>query len=197
VRLAALLCLLAACGDKADAIDWQRMKLQAKAVPYRDSAFFADGRVLQMPPAGAVPRERLLGQPLLTDGLEDGLPATRIPVPVTSALLARGRDRFDVFCAACHGIAGDGDSMVAANMTLRRPPSLLDAGIRAYAPGRIFRVATYGWGLMPAYRTQISVADRWAVVAYVRALQLAQGLAITDLPEELRSEAARQLERQP
>src|SRR5262249_19015568 len=100
-----------------------------------------------------------------------------------------GRDRWNVFCAACHGLAGDGDSEVATQMALRRPPSLLASTVREFPPGRIFRVATEGFGFMPSYRLQIGVADRWAILAYVRALQIAQGSKLADLPAGLRREA--------
>jgi hypothetical protein len=91
------------------------------------------------------------------------------PPPVTRALLERGRDRFERFCAACHGIAGDGDSDVARAMTLRKPPSLVDANARALSDARILFVIERGYGLMP--RHELSLVDRTAVLHFVRVLQ--------------------------
>ncbi len=191
--LVALAVLAAACGRKADYIDWQRMEEQAKGVPYRDTPYFSDGKVLQVPPDETVSREAVLGEPERTEGMVGTVYAARIPFRVTADVIDRGRDRFNVICATCHGVAGDGDSEVARQMSLRKPPSLVEPLIRAYPPGRIFRVITFGYGLMPSYRTQLSVNDRWAVIAYLRALQLASGTRLADLPAPLRDEAQKQL----
>ncbi len=94
-----------------------------------------------------------------------------------------------MYCAACHGLAGDGDSPVARNMALRKPPSLHEPRIRALPAGRLYAVVRDGYGLMPSYAEELSVGERWAVVAYVRALQLSQGARLAELPPELRSEA--------
>ncbi|MBC7793405.1 MAG: cytochrome c [Clostridia bacterium] len=98
----------------------------------------------------------------------------RIPVRSSDSLLTRGRDRYDIFCAACHGLLGDGDSAVSRNMPNVPARSLQEDRIRAYPPGRLFRVASEGYGLMNGYTAQLTVNDRWAVVAYVRALQASQ-----------------------
>ena len=82
-------------------------------------------------------------------------------------VLRRGRERFGIFCAPCHGIIGNGDTMVAANMPLRRPPSLLDEKVRRYPDGRIYRVITEGYGLMRSYADSLGESDRWAIVLYV------------------------------
>ncbi|HEX7128064.1 MAG TPA: cytochrome c [Thermodesulfobacteriota bacterium] len=186
--LAASLVLAAGCQRVQE--DWQpdlaRMLEQPRYDPYGRSRFFADGRVMQPPPAGTVPRDRIVGQPALTQGMRDGAYVDRIPIPVTRALVERGRDRFDVFCAACHGVAADGESAVAAKMALRRPPSLVDAAVRAFPPGRVYRVIREGYGLMPSYAHELSVEERWGVVAYLRALQLAQGVTVDRLAPDLR-----------
>lgn len=171
-------------------VDLERMLDQHKAKAYRESPFFEDRRTMRAPPRGTVPVTRLTGAPLLTTGMEGGRYAERLPVPVNAALLARGADRFRIFCGACHGPVGDGVSPVAENMKLRKPPSLHEARIREYPAGRIFRVIGEGYGLMPSYADQLPVHDRWAVVAFVRALWLSQNVALMDLPPELRVEAA-------
>lgn len=189
----AALLVAAACGRKADYIDWQRMEEQAKGTPYRDTPYFSDGRVLQVPPEETVSREDTLGEPNLTEGMVGTTYTGRIPFRVTAEVMERGRERFNITCAACHGLAGDGESEVAKQMTLRKPPSLVEPSIRAYPPGRIFRVITFGYGLMPTYGTHLSVHDRWAVIAYLRALQLASGSKLADLPAPVRDEAQKQL----
>jgi mono/diheme cytochrome c family protein len=103
---------------------------------------------------------------------------------VDAAALARGRARFDVTCAVCHGLLGDGESQVALSMSLRRPPSL--HAYRDVPDGHLYRVITEGFGLMPSYGAELSVEDRWAVVAYVRALQLSQYAGLEQVPPDVR-----------
>jgi len=193
VKYTLLALLLAACGRKADYIDWQRMEQQAKGVPYRDTSYFSDGRVLQPPPDETVSREDTLGEPQLTEGMVGTTYTGRVPFRVTAEVIERGRERFNIICATCHGLAGDGESEVAKQMSLRKPPSLVKAEMRVHPPGRFFRIITFGYGLMPSYRTQLSVRDRWAVVAYIRALQLASGTKLADLPAPVRDEAQKHL----
>jgi mono/diheme cytochrome c family protein len=140
--------------------------------------------VLRVPPAGTVPRERVLGLP----------PAEGFPVALDAAALRRGRKLFAITCAACHGLAGDSDSKVAENMSLRRPPSLHDPSLRNRTPGQIYEVVTRGFGLMPPLGEQLpAVQERWEVVAYVKALQLSQGARLQELPPGLRDEVERSL----
>jgi mono/diheme cytochrome c family protein len=98
-----------------------------------------------------------------------------------------------VVCALCHGLAGDGDSIIAGKMGQRAPPSLHEPRLRALEASAIYRVVRDGYGLMPRYAEHLSPRERWAVVAYVRALQLSQGLPLADAPEPLR----RRLEETP
>ncbi len=115
--------------------------------------------------------------------------AKTIPLPVTRQLLELGRKRFDITCATCHGPVGDGNSIVATQMSLRPPPSLHKYSDRA--PGYIFEVITKGFGLMASYAAEMTIEERWAVVAYVRALQLSQGATLDHIPpaERARLEA--------
>jgi mono/diheme cytochrome c family protein len=139
---------------------------------------------MRHPPEGTVPYRSAV-DPVLGTGLgPDGRPVAESPVAVDAKLLARGRARFDVFCAACHGVLGDGESQVALNMSLRKPPSLHQ--FRDVPDGHFFRVMTSGFGLMPSYAAELSVEDRWAVVAYVRALQLSQHATLDRLPPDAR-----------
>jgi mono/diheme cytochrome c family protein len=170
-----------------------RMLEQPRYEPYGQSTLFDDGRAMRRPAASTVARETVLGSPLYVDGIEDGHYAERFPLPVSSALLEDGRVEFGIVCATCHGVLGDGNSPVAAKMQLRKPPSLLTDDIASFPPGRVFRVISVGYGLMPAVDYQLTIEERWAVVAYLRALELSQTAKVTELPLDIRAE----LERQP
>jgi mono/diheme cytochrome c family protein len=108
-------------------------------------------------------------------------------------VVLRGRNRFDIYCAACHGRLGDAASKVAENMTLRKPANLLTAPYLTYPPGRIAAAIAEGYGLMRSYAAELPVEDRWAVVAYVKALQLSQHATLGELPAPVQQEAARWL----
>ena len=189
---AALLALTASACDE-NVLDPMADR-QPKANRYRESKFFDDGLTMQAPPEGTVPRERITLNPVLTTGREPDGPiqtngepmpqyVTTVPLPVTRKLLDVGRKRYDITCGTCHGPLGDGDSIVARNMALRPPPSLHRYTDRP--AGYIFEVATKGFGMMASYAAELTVEERWAVVAYIRALQISQGTPAADLsPEE-------------
>jgi hypothetical protein len=174
---------------------------QPRAHAYNESIFFADGLSMRAPPDGTVPRERVFGSTALTSGREgetgqiaangERVPsyAKTIPLPVTRKLLDLGRKRFDITCATCHGPVGDGNSIVANQMSLRPPPSLHKYNDRA--PGYIFEVISKGFGLMASYAAELTIEERWAVVAYVRALQISQSVTVDRIPpgERARLEA--------
>jgi hypothetical protein len=175
---------------------------QPKAYRYRESAFFDDGLSMHAPPEGTVPRERITQNPRLTTGREadgpvqsNGEPLPRyvstIPVPVNRKLLDLGRKRYDITCGTCHGPLGDGESIVARQMALRPPPSLHKYVDRP--AGYFFEVISKGFGLMASYAAELTIEERWAVVAYVRALQLSQSTPSAELPPDARQ----QLETQP
>lgn len=160
------------------------MNRQRKVEAYEPSTYWPDGLAMRHPPAGTVPHGPL--PPLeVSSGLgPDGLAVPRVPIPVDAKLLARGRARFEVTCAVCHGVLGDGESQVALNMSLRRPPSL--HAFRDVPDGHIYRVISEGFGLMPSYAAELTLEERWAVVAYVRALQLSQHAALELVPPDVR-----------
>lgn len=168
---------------------------QPKANRYKESEFFSNGLSMMAPPEGTVPRERITQNPVLTTGrLPDGPPqpngeplpiyTATIPIPVNRKLLDLGRKRFDITCATCHGVVGDGDSIVARQMSLRPPPSLHKYTDRP--SGYFFEVMTKGFGMMASYAAELTIEERWAVVAYVRALQLSQSTPATALPPAIR-----------
>jgi mono/diheme cytochrome c family protein len=186
VALLALGCGLAAGCN----VDLERMLDQKKAEPFEASPVFSDGKAMRVPPAGTVATSRQLGPPELVSGLtREGSYVERIPIPVDAARLARGEQRFQIFCRACHGPLGDGESPVADAMELRKPVTLFAAAIVALPPGQIYRVISEGFGLMPSYSAQLAIEDRWAVVAYVQALQLSQSAKLAELPDDLQVEA--------
>lgn len=179
---AGLAVLVAGCSPIEDTIkpmdldwylNWNRMLVQPKVKAYQRSDFYDDGIAMRTPPMGAV---RWSGQ----------VPVHPDPPKVTRALLERGRDRFEVTCGACHGVDGYSTTVVASKMTLRPPPSLHEERIRNLSDRKIFQVVTEGYGLMPSYRAQLDFRDRWAVVHYVRALQLSQHAPVAELPAPVR-----------
>jgi mono/diheme cytochrome c family protein len=164
--------------------DWTlaRMQKQRRGDPYGESEAFPDRAVMRAPPAGAV--EWGAGEPPWRDG-----PRYRTvpPFPLSRAALQRGRVLFETYCAPCHGESGDANSVVASKMELRKPRSLQEDPVRAYPAGRIYEVVRLGYGLMPSYASSIAdPADRWDVVAYVRALQMSQHADVRRLPADLK-----------
>jgi hypothetical protein len=172
---------------------------QPRVQPYVASGFYDDGLAMRAPPAGTVPRERIVMSARLTTGIKATIAApadkpgsapqsvyvTTFPLRVDRALIELGRKRFDITCATCHGPVGDGDSIVARQMALRPPPSL---HLYADRPvGYLYEVITKGFGMMANYAAELSVRERWAVVAYVRALQLSQASPIDRAPPAVRA----------
>ena len=140
--------------------------------------------------AGPEERAQVAAHPELSSGVDaSGDYLSSVPLPVDRPLLERGQNRFDVICAACHGLLGDGQSEVTRHMEQRRPPSLLDERVRAFPAGRIFRVIGSGYGLMPSYAWALGARDRWAVVAYLRALEMSQMVRLDDLGASARRQA--------
>jgi mono/diheme cytochrome c family protein len=182
--LAAALPLLLLAGCPA----WDPMQRQGKYKAYQVSEFHADGLAMQAPPAGTVPYQAAVDGPVLTGLGPDGRPLAVSPVAPTPKLLATGQKRFDIHCALCHGLLGDGESQVALSMALRRPPNL--HLYRDVADGYLYQVVTQGFGLMPSYAAELTPEERWAVVAYLRALQLSQHAAVDQLPAPLRARLA-------
>jgi mono/diheme cytochrome c family protein len=174
----------------------QDMQDQPKYKPLGESRFFPDGRESRPIPAGTIARDELNDTDAVHTGEADGTFLDTIPVPVDAALLHRGRDRFDIFCSPCHGRMGDGNGMVAQR-GFRVPANLHTDRLRSVPPGYIYQVITNGYGAMGDYGDQIPIGDRWAIVAYVRALQLSRRAMITDTPPDARSKLERQSQSQP
>lgn len=190
--LAAFAVLASGCGSAQSVVDrdLQRMRDQPRADAYAASRAFPDGKVMQAPPPGTIAREQLLDPALATGRDASGRYLDSIPLVDSPALRARGRDRFRIFCGACHGVGGFGGSLVAANMVERRPPSLRVGVAAALLPGQLYEVIRNGFGRMPPYASELSVQDRWAVVAHVLALR---GQAAADAQEREDSVRAAEL----
>jgi mono/diheme cytochrome c family protein len=168
---------------------------QPKIEPLEASPFFTDGRGSRSPVEGTVARGHLNADRALHEGRAPGAGpgaagagelVDTLPFPATIEVLARGRERYDIFCAPCHAKTGDGDGMIVRR-GFRSPPSLHSDRVRAARLGHLYDVITRGLGAMPAYAAQIPVRDRWAIVAYVRALQLSQRAALADVPDDERA----------
>lgn len=182
LRVAAIgLCLLglAACYR-------QQMGDEGRTQPYEPSAVFDDGRSARPLVPGTVARNSLPPDiPFTTGRAADGRVMDQLPFPLTRATLARGRDRFDIYCSPCHGRLGTGDGMVVQR-GFRRPPSYHIPRLREAPLGHFFEVATKGMGVMPSYAVQVPAEDRWAIAAYIRVLQVSQGAPLADVPDDQR-----------
>jgi len=154
---------------------------QPKYIPLRESAFFGDSRSARPVVEGTVARGQLHDDELLYTGKVNGQDATVFPARVDAAALVRGRERFNIYCSPCHGRTGQGDGMVVRR-GYRRPPSFHQDRLRSAPVGHFFDVITNGFGAMPDYAAQIRAEDRWAIIAYVRALQLSEHATAADVP---------------
>jgi len=188
------------------------MQDQPKMRPFRGTSFFGDGLSARPPVEGTVPRGFLRDDnPALFTGKKSkgttgtsGTPGTpagpqptsatgatpqnafpddidAFPIPITEEIVRRGKARYEIFCSVCHGLTGNGDGMIVRR-GFRRAASFNDDRLRQAPVGHFFDAITNGWGAMPAYAPQIPVQDRWAIIAYIRALQLSQQLPQTAGP---------------
>jgi mono/diheme cytochrome c family protein len=148
---------------------------QPKFEPLEAAAMFNDRLSARPLVEGTVARGQLGEDEHFYTGRVNGAPAEAFPYPVTKEMMDRGQQRYDVFCAPCHDRTGSGRGMVVRR-GYRQPPSFGDPRLRAVPPGYFFDVMTNGFGVMPDYRAQIPPADRWAIAAYIRALQHAHAM---------------------
>lgn len=176
-------------------MDWQpKYKAQAR------NNFFPDGRAMRKPVTGTITRDDPFQDTPFYSGKRGGSWLTTLPIPATRALAQRGRERFNVFCATCHGLSGYGDGMVArraASIAEKAtnpedvkwvpPASLHSDAVHSMPDGRLFDVITHGVRTMPAYGSQVPPRDKWAIVLYIRALQRSQRSTLKDVPPEARS----------
>ena len=170
------------------------MDNQPKYKAQSRNPMFADRRAMRPPVAGTVARGSTLGDPALKYGKVGEDWVETIPVDVNQGTLQQGRERYDVYCSPCHGLAGFGDGMVARRAdellegTWTPPTSFHSDLLRQRPAGHLFNTISNGIRNMPAYGPQIPVEDRWAIVAYVRALQRSQNATVDDVPPDIRAQ---------
>jgi mono/diheme cytochrome c family protein len=157
------------------------MAEQPKVKPLSPTSFYANGVALQ-PPEGTVAHGSTDDDPLNVSPDE-----TRFPITVTPEVVARGQERFTIYCSVCHGALGDGNGMVVRRGFVH-PPSYHIERLRRAPVGHFYDVMTHGFGRMPDYAAQVPPADRWAIVAYIRALQLSQHATVAQLPPQDRQQ---------
>ena len=150
--------------------DLNRMLVQPKGQPYEATRAFGDGAVMRAPASGTIP----------FGPRRDSRPQLSV------ALLNRGRERYEILCAACHGVTGEGTSVVALKMQHRPPPSFLEPRLTAYSADEVHRVVGEGFGLMRSYATDLDPSDMWAVAEYVKALQFSRRVQVASLPADVR-----------
>ncbi len=177
--LAALAVLTAGCR--------QDMHDQPRYEPLEASSFFQDGRASRPLVPGTVARGDLRDDTSLSTGRSGGRLVNRLPFPVTRQVLARGRERYNIFCAPCHDRVGSGEGIVVRR-GFPPPPSYHTDRLRAAPVGHFFDVMTRGLGDMADYAAQVSPRDRWAIAAYIRALQLSQRATLADVPVAMRQQ---------
>lgn len=153
--------------------------------PLEASDFFANGSAARPLVAGTVARDHLNEDAFLHTGKDAaGLPVAEFPFAISRADLDRGQERFNVYCAPCHGQTGEGNGMVVQR-GYRQAQSMHIERLRNAPVGYFYDVITNGFGVMPDYRGQVSVEDRWKIIAYVRALQLSRTATATDVPADV------------
>jgi mono/diheme cytochrome c family protein len=181
---AALACTLVVSACRQDMHDQPRLE------PLEGSAFFDDGRAARPLPEGVVARGHLETDSRIYRGVDaDGRMLDDLPVARTRALLERGRERYDIFCSPCHARTGDGDGMIVQR-GYPRPTSFHEERLRNASAGYLFSAISNGFGVMPSYAAQVPVADRWAIVAYLRALQLSRNVELGALSADDRARLA-------
>ncbi|MEA2559543.1 MAG: hypothetical protein QOH06_1047 [Acidobacteriota bacterium] len=168
------------------------MHNQNKVEPYETSTFFEDGQASRQLPAGTVPRG-VYGQNIAPyTGLTEPGPPTALPVQgqpqgmparLTLAMVQRGQQRYNVFCSPCHDRVGNGRGMIVLR-GFKQPPSFHEARLRSMPAAYFVQVMTEGYGVMPAYAEEVSLQDRWAIAAYVRALQYSQNARLAEIPAD-------------
>jgi mono/diheme cytochrome c family protein len=172
---AALATLLPLAGCRQD------MQDEPKMIPQRESKFFTDGRSVRPQVEGTVARSQLDANSYFNSGLVNNAEQDAMPFPVTMTVLKRGQERFDIYCTPCHSRVGNGRGVIVER-GYKPAGDLLEPRILQEPLGHYFAVISHGYGAMPDYASQIDTQDRWAITAYIRALQLSQRATLQDVP---------------
>jgi mono/diheme cytochrome c family protein len=159
----------------------QDMQDQPKMIPQRGSSMFANHRSARLQVPGTVARGQLYEDQYFYTGLIDGKEQNAMPYPVTLEVLERGQERFNIYCTPCHSRVGNGDGMIVER-GYKPAGNYHDPKRLAQPLSHYFYVMTHGYGAMPDYSAQITPIDRWAIAAYIRALQLSQDATTADVP---------------
>jgi mono/diheme cytochrome c family protein len=175
VAVAVLTCSVLA-GCRQDMHDAPRVE------PLERSDFFTDQRGSRPLVEGTVARGHLRAEDVLYTGMLGTTPVDRIPLALTRELVERGRNRFEIYCTPCHGRSGEGNGLIVQR-GYKQPTSFHDPRLRNERAGYFFDVMTRGFGQMPDYAAQVAPQDRWAIVSYIRALQLSRNATIADVPD--------------
>ncbi len=183
--LSVLLILLAGCNNNLNNNNWrigvQIMRDQPRYDPLEANPMFADGSSARPLVPGTVARGHLRVNDHIYTGRIDGKYAATFPMPVTRKTLERGQERFNIYCAPCHSRLGDGQGMIVQR-GFKQPPSFHSDRLRAAPPGYFVDVMTNGFGAMFSYASRVNPEDRWAIAAYIRALQLSQHADLSVVP---------------
>jgi len=180
----AALCLLAATACRQD------MHNTPTAQPLRESLFVKGVSTSRPLVEGTVARGTLQDDAAFFTGKSGAVAVDALPFPLTAEVLDRGEQRFNIYCSPCHGLSGQGDGMIVRR-GYRQPPSFHIERLRTAPLGQYYDVMTNGFGAMPDYRAQITPRDRWAIAAYVRALQLSQHAPAAEFPQEERQKLSK------
>ena len=168
------------------------MQDQPKFFPQRGTTLYADGRSVRPQVANTVARSQLHDDSYFATGLVDGKEGDGLPFPATAQVLARGQERYNVYCTPCHSRVGNGEGMIVQR-GYNKAGNFHTARLRTAALGHFFHVISNGYGAMPDYASQVTPADRWAIVAYIRALQLSQSAQQADVPSGARVESLKSI----
>ncbi len=180
-RATVALFFLTAAGCRPD------MSNQPRYKTYAESAFFHDGASARALPPHTVARGHAdVDAEYFSGKTDDGKLVETLPQPVTREMLDRGRERFDIYCAVCHGRTGEGDGMIVQR-GFPAPPSYHTDRLRTAPLGHFYDVITNGYGVMYPYAARVEAHDRWAIAAYIRALQLARNARLDDTPDAERA----------
>ncbi len=163
----------------------QDMHNQPKAIPLRESMFFSNGSSARPLVDDTVARGTLQDDTAFFTGKNNGAEVDTLPFPLTQDVLDRGEQRYNIYCSPCHDVTGSGRGMIVRR-GYKQPPSYHTDRLREIPIGHFYDVMTNGFGAMPDYRAQVAPRDRWAIAAYIRALQLSQHASASDLSQEER-----------
>ena len=183
VLISWLLVFVVGCSQN---MTFQMMGSQPKYLPLAPGNLFPNGQSAQPPVADTVARGHLQDDTARYTGKDGNAAVTTFPYTVTKDVLLRGEERFNIFCAPCHGRTGVGNGLIVQR-GFSAPPTFHQDRLRNAPVGHFFDVITNGYGVMPSYAEQIPVNDRWAIIAYIRSLQLSQHATINDVPPDERS----------